>query len=69
MTDGASVDVADEQILARKIILGHKALMNHLGCSLQEAIHIYAARYEVLRVQRPEDFVCSGDEYWDGFYS
>ncbi|MFD9222321.1 hypothetical protein ACFWDI_20440 [Streptomyces sp. NPDC060064] len=69
MTDGAAVDVADDQILAGKIILGHKTLMDHLGCSLHEAIRSYAARYEVLRVERPDDFVCSHDEYWVGFYS
>jgi len=69
MTDGAAVDVADEQILGRQIIRGLKTLREHLGCSLHEALDVFAARYDVLRAERPEDFVCSHDEYWVGFYS
>ncbi|MCX5560747.1 hypothetical protein [Streptomyces sp. NBC_00038] len=69
MTDGAAVDVADDQILAKQIIRGLKVLHEHLGCSLHESLDVFAARYEVLRVERPDDFVCSHDEYWVGFYS
>ncbi|WP_416986894.1 hypothetical protein [Streptomyces sp. T028] len=69
MTDGATVDVADEQILSNQIIRGLKTLRDHLGCSLHEALDVFAARYEVLRVERPGDFVCDHDEYWVGFYS
>ncbi|WP_328678342.1 hypothetical protein OG905_28500 [Streptomyces sp. NBC_00322] len=69
MTDGAAVDVADDQILAKQIIRGLKTLREHLGCSLHEALDVFAARYEVLRVERPDDFACSHAEYWVGFYS
>ncbi|MFH9061566.1 hypothetical protein ACH4GM_10180 [Streptomyces coeruleorubidus] len=69
MTDGAAVDVADEQILSSQIIRGLKTLRDHLGCSLHEALDVFAARYEVLRTERPSDFVCGPDEYWVGFYS
>lgn len=69
MTDGAAVDVADDHILNKRIILGIKTLREHLGCSLQEAIDVFTARYQVLRVERPNDFTCDGDEYWSGFYS
>ncbi|MFF4588161.1 hypothetical protein [Streptomyces sp. NPDC001388] len=33
MTDGASVDVADAQILARQIIRGLKTLRDHLAAN------------------------------------
>lgn len=69
MTDGAAVAVADDQILAKQIIRGLKTLREHLGCSLHEALEVFAARYEALRVERPDDFACSHDEYWVGFYS
>ncbi|MFF4589202.1 hypothetical protein [Streptomyces sp. NPDC001388] len=69
MTDGAAVDVADEQILSHQIIKGLKTLRDHLGCSLHEALDVFAARYEVLRAERPGDFVCGHDEYGSGFYS
>ncbi|MFD7137708.1 hypothetical protein [Streptomyces sp. NPDC059894] len=69
MTNGAAVDVADEQILSNQIIRGLKTLRDHLGCSIHEALDVFAARYEVLRAERPGDFVCGHDEYWAGFYS
>ena len=69
MTDGAAVDVADEQILNNQIIRGIKVFRDHLGCSLHEALSAFIARYEVLRAERPADFVCAHDEYWTGFYS
>lgn len=69
MTDGAAIDVADDQILAKQIIRGLMVIREHLGCSLHEALEVFAARYEVLRVERPDDFVCNRDEYWVGFYS
>ncbi|MFF1681623.1 hypothetical protein ACFVYG_36950 [Streptomyces sp. NPDC058256] len=69
MTDGAAVDVADDLILSKQIIRGLQALREHLCCSLHEALDVFAARYEVLRKERPDDFACSHDEYWVGFYS
>ncbi|QTD99340.1 hypothetical protein [Streptomyces cyanogenus] len=69
MTDGSAVDVADDQILNRKIVLGIIALREHLGCSVHDALRAYGARYEVLREERPDDFVCGRAEYWAGFHS
>ncbi|MEU7718140.1 hypothetical protein [Streptomyces tibetensis] len=69
MTDDATVDIADEQILSNQTILGIKTLREHLGCSLHEALKVFVARYEVLRAERPGDFTCGHDEYWRGFYS
>ncbi|MET7691005.1 hypothetical protein ABZT06_24005 [Streptomyces sp. NPDC005483] len=67
--DRAAVDIADAQILNNRIILGLSALREHLGCSLQEALDVFSARYEALRRDRPDDFVCGPDEYWAGFFS
>ncbi|WP_121715234.1 hypothetical protein [Streptomyces sp. E5N91] len=69
MTDGAAVDVADEQIVSNQIIRGIKTLRDHLDCSVHEALDVFVARYEVLRAERPDDFVCGRDEYGAGFYS
>ncbi|AXL89997.1 hypothetical protein C4J65_18175 [Streptomyces sp. CB09001] len=69
MTDGATVDVADEQIISNQIIRGVKTLRDHLDCSVHEALDVFVARYEVLRAERPGDFVCGRDEYGAGFYS
>lgn len=69
VTDGVAVNVADDHILSNQIIRGLKTLRDHLGCSLHEALDVFAARYEVLRVERPDDFVCTRDEYGTGFYS
>ncbi|MER5689566.1 hypothetical protein [Streptomyces sp. NPDC002205] len=69
MTDGAAIDVADDRIIAQHIIRGLMVIREHLGCSLHEALDIFAARYEVLRIEHPDAFVCSRDEYWVGFYS
>ncbi|GAA3502291.1 hypothetical protein GCM10019016_093990 [Streptomyces prasinosporus] len=61
--------VADDMIVAGRIILGLKALRDQLGCSLHEALDAYAARYEVLRRERPADFTKSHEEYWANFSS
>ncbi|MEU0038979.1 hypothetical protein [Streptomyces sp. NPDC006333] len=69
MTDSAAIDVADDQILAKHIVRGLMVIREHLGCSVHEALDVFAARYEVLRVERPDDFACGRDEYGIGFYS
>ncbi|MGW2443847.1 hypothetical protein [Streptomyces sp. NPDC001675] len=61
--------VADGMIVAGRIIPGVKALRDHLGCSLHEALDVYVTRYEVLRRERPVDFTKSHEEYWANFYS
>ncbi|MFC5220724.1 hypothetical protein [Streptomyces coerulescens] len=69
MTNGATVSLVDDQILANQIIPGIKTLRDHLDCPLHEALKVFVARYEVLRAERPEDFACGHEEYWTGFYS
>ncbi|MFD8233674.1 hypothetical protein ACFV20_17575 [Streptomyces sp. NPDC059696] len=69
MTDGAAVDIADEQILTQQILQGIRTLREHLDCSLHEALDAFVARYELLRAERPGEFTCGHEEYWVGFYS
>ncbi|TWV30455.1 hypothetical protein FRZ03_37405 [Streptomyces misionensis] len=61
--------MADDAIVAGRIILGLKTLCDHLGCSLREALDAYVARYEQLRRERPADFAKSHEEYWANFHS
>ncbi|MER7955712.1 hypothetical protein [Streptomyces sp. NPDC096030] len=63
------ITVADDDILARRILPGIKALREHLGCSLQDALIAFTDRYEILRLERPSEFSEAPDTYWDGFYS
>jgi hypothetical protein len=63
------ITVADDDILARRILPGIRALKEHLGCSLQDALIAFTDRYEVLRLERPNEFSEVPDEYWDGFES
>ncbi|MFJ8546939.1 hypothetical protein ACIRFH_34190 [Streptomyces sp. NPDC093586] len=61
--------VADDEIIAGRILLGVKALRDHLGCSLHEALDAYSTRYEQLRRERPADFSSSHEDYWKNFHS
>ncbi|OQD57855.1 hypothetical protein BM536_000090 [Streptomyces phaeoluteigriseus] len=63
------IAVADDDILARRILPGTRALKEHLGCSLQDALIAFTDRYEVLRLERPNEFSEVPDEYWDDFES
>lgn len=49
-----STTVADDHILARRSIPAIKALREHLGCSLQDAVTAYEDRYEALRLEHPD---------------
>lgn len=71
MSDHAtpSVTVADDDILAGRILPGIKALREHLGCPLKDALVAFTDRYEVLRLERPSEFLKAPDDYWEGFYS
>ncbi|MEV6572016.1 hypothetical protein [Streptomyces sp. NPDC051577] len=52
----ADLTVADGEILAGRPISAIKAIRDHLGCPLQEAILAYHDRWEVLRRERPDAF-------------
>ncbi|MBO1417862.1 hypothetical protein [Streptomyces sp. FH025] len=53
----------DRDILDHQIILAIKAIRNASGCTIHEAIDVFAQRYEELRRDRPGDFQLSRDEY------
>ncbi|MET8570372.1 hypothetical protein [Streptomyces sp. NPDC004783] len=65
----SGIGVADGEIIAGRILLGIKALRDHLGCSLHEALDAYTRRYEQLRRERPADFSSSHEDYWKNFYA
>ncbi|MGW0859271.1 hypothetical protein [Streptomyces sp. NPDC002690] len=53
----------DRHILDHRIILALTAIKDASGCSLHEAIDIFEVRYEELRLNRPDDFRVSREEY------
>ncbi|TSB29789.1 hypothetical protein FNJ62_08720 [Streptomyces benahoarensis] len=46
-----------------------KTIQEATGCTLHEALDLFAQRYEELRRDRPADFQLSREEYGQGFYS
>ncbi|MER6391767.1 hypothetical protein ACFXEL_25060 [Streptomyces sp. NPDC059382] len=65
----APLTVADNEILAGHVIAAIKAIREHLGCPLQEALLAFHDRHEVLRLEQPDAFALAPDEYGTGFYS
>lgn len=59
----------DEHILACHILLAVECIRRFTGVGIHNALEIHANRYRELPDQRPDDFVCSHEEYWQGFYS
>ncbi|WP_339128643.1 hypothetical protein WJM95_07005 [Streptomyces sp. f51] len=59
----------DRDILDHRIIFAIMAIREALGCTIHEAIDVFAARYEELRRDRPDDFTVGPVEYGQGFYS
>ncbi|MEU2620332.1 hypothetical protein ABZ642_19760 [Streptomyces sp. NPDC007157] len=59
----------DRDILDRRIVCALKTIRDALGCTIHEAIDVFAARYEELRRDRPDDFTVAPEEYGRGFYS
>ncbi|MEO3872299.1 hypothetical protein ABGB18_26100 [Nonomuraea sp. B12E4] len=59
----------DRDILAQRIISALGTIRETLGCTLHQALDVFAQRYEELRGDRPGDFKLSRDEYGRGFYS
>ncbi|MCX5096687.1 hypothetical protein OOK36_49870 [Streptomyces sp. NBC_00365] len=60
----ASVDRLDH-----RIVFAIMAIREALGCTIHEATDVFAARYEELRRDRPDDFTVAPEEYGRGFYS
>ncbi|MFK4150018.1 hypothetical protein [Streptomyces sp. NPDC004065] len=59
----------DLDILDHRIVSAIAAIRETLGCTLHEAIDVFAARYEELRRDRPDDFTVGPEEYGRGFHS
>ena len=59
----------DRDILDHRIIVAIMAIRETRGCTIHEAIDVFAARYEELRRDRPDDFSVGPEEYGRGFYS
>ncbi|MDV7219213.1 MULTISPECIES: hypothetical protein [Streptomyces] len=59
----------DRDILEHRIIAAIATIRETLGCTIHQAIDVFAERYEGLRRDRPDDFDLSRDEYGRGFYS
>ncbi|MDV9174763.1 hypothetical protein R6V09_32215 [Streptomyces sp. W16] len=59
----------DREILEHRIIPALVTIRETLGCTLHQALDVFAERYEELRDDRPDDFILSRDEYGRGFYS
>ncbi|MEV5534461.1 hypothetical protein [Streptomyces prunicolor] len=59
----------DRDILEHRIIAAIATIHETLGCTIHQAIDVFAERYEGLRHDRPDDFDLSRDEYGRGFYS
>ncbi|MGW4562318.1 hypothetical protein ACWEN3_07885 [Streptomyces sp. NPDC004561] len=59
----------DRDILDHRILFAVRTIRETLGCTIHEAIDVFAVRYEELRRDRPGDFVVGPEEYGRGFYS
>ena len=62
-------DKIDPLILSNDIITANMKLVDTLGISLSEAQDIFGVRYRYLREHKPDEFSCSHDDYWKGYYS
>jgi hypothetical protein len=59
----------DRDIVDHRIVVALKTIRDVLGCTIHEAIDVFAVRYEELRRDRPDDFSVGPEEYGRGFYS
>ncbi|TXS37187.1 hypothetical protein [Streptomyces sp. OR43] len=59
----------DRDILDHRTILAIKTIREAMGCTIHEAIDVFAVRYEELRRDRPGDFTVGPEEYGRGFSS
>jgi hypothetical protein len=66
---GQLPESVDQDILESRIIFAIKTIREASGCTLHEALELFAQRYEELRRDRPDDFQLSSEEYGRGFYS
>jgi hypothetical protein len=62
-------DPIDQGILRREILKTLMAIRAAKSIGLKQAIDIYHERYRKLRENRPDEFVCDDQTYWEGVYS
>ncbi|MEU9623860.1 hypothetical protein [Streptomyces sp. NPDC048155] len=59
----------DRDILDHRTILAIKAIRDASGCTVHEALDVFARRHEELRRDRPGDFQLSREEYGRDIYT
>ncbi|MFI0242607.1 hypothetical protein [Streptomyces sp. NPDC016845] len=59
----------DRDIFEHRIIFALMTIREALGCTLHQALDVFAQRYEELRRDRPDDFHLDREQYGRGFYS
>lgn len=59
----------DYDIVVARIIPAITGIRAELGCGLPVALEEFQRRYERLRIERPDDFTLSPEEYGRGVYT
>ncbi|QIY96005.1 hypothetical protein HEP87_20710 [Streptomyces sp. S1D4-11] len=59
----------DRDIFDHRVLFAIKTIRDTLGCTIHEAIDVFAVRHEELRRDRPDDFAVGPEEYGRDFYS
>ncbi|MFD5922486.1 hypothetical protein ACFVYP_38055 [Kitasatospora sp. NPDC058201] len=62
-------ETVDRHILDHRIVLTIKAIRDASGCTIHDALDVFAQRYEELRRDRPNDFQVSREEYGQTVYT
>lgn len=67
--DDDQQDAMDSAIFAGRVLIAVMAVRDATGCSIHEAIDAVAARHDLLRTERSDDFNVSREEWGRHFYS
>lgn len=59
----------ENHIFKNEILAGIKLIKETLGISLAESLELFSWMHRKLRITRPEEFLQSEQDYWNGFYS
>ena len=71
MDDGLTAEQGievDAQILDCNILGAFVLIRRFLGCGINAAKDVHLVRYDRLRAERPDEFVCSHEAYWREVY-
>ncbi len=58
----------DTHILAGNILRALLLIREYTGVGVNAAKDLHWGRYQRLRTERPGDFACTHEEYWEGVY-